>query len=724
MRTIITKSKGNLATTLKKRVKTLNQLFLIPLLFFMFSFLMPVDANASHFRYGTLSWKPVPGDPNTIEFKLDVAYRHSFNNGQPISDYIYFGDGTNQFITPTITSINYGEDWHYATATFTKTYANPGDYNVIWANNCCRIFALQNNSSDNYSLETVVSVGTGNHSPVTSLAPIIYLPANDPNASFVVPASDPDGDPLTFRLASAADYPNVSIYDLPAGISVSPTGEVTLDTQGKSVGNIYTAAVVVEDGSTKTMVDFLIIIGTPSNPPSFDYTVTPQNGHLFEIGAGQTLSFDVKAEDQDAVDVVSLQAVGLPTGVTFNSPTPANPVQTSFSWTPSGTQIGTYVINFIAQDNNLAQALTSVTIEVSEEVCNTSDPIISDIEGPIDPVQAGNSFDLSADVLDESIVSAIWYFSEDGQNFDSGTAATISNGEVSGSFTKPVGVYLVKLVAENDCEHTTEKYYEYVVVYDPKGGFVTGGGWIISPEDDSYEYMQDEGRANFGFVAKYKSGNNTLGEVDGNTNFQFKDGDFHFKSSSYEDMSLIISGARATYKGEGTVNGAGVHKFLIVAVDGDLDGGGGTDKFRLKVWGDNTSSTVIYDNQLGMPELSDAATGLEGGSIVIHKPKGKNSIEEQALIQSEVDILESMIIAPNPLQSQATVSFGLTEPANVVLKVYSFTGQEMETLFSGSVNKNQSYEVEFFRNNLATGNYFLKLTTEKGYSYEKQFIIE
>ncbi len=48
--------------------------------------------------------------------------------------------------------------------------------------------------------------------------------------------------------------------------------------------------------------------------------------------------------------------------------------------------------------------------------------------------------------------------------------------------------------------------YNYAVVYDPIGGFVTGGGYIMSPAG---AYVQDPaatGKANFGFVSKYKKG--------------------------------------------------------------------------------------------------------------------------------------------------------------------------------------------------------------------------
>lgn len=42
------------------------------------------------------------------------------------------------------------------------------------------------------------------------------------------------------------------------------------------------------------------------------------------------------------------------------------------------------------------------------------------------------------------------------------------------------------------------------------------------------------------------------------------------------------------------------------------------DRFRIRIW-DRSSGEVVYDNQRGEGEDSDAATALGGGNIVIHR---------------------------------------------------------------------------------------------------------
>ncbi len=79
--------------------------------------------------------------------------------------------------------------------------------------------------------------------------------------------------------------------------------------------------------------------------------------------------------------------------------------------------------------------------------------------------------------------------------------------------------------------------YEFIVVYDPNGGFVTGGGWIDSPAGAYTADPSLTGKATFGFVARYQKGANA---PDGNTQFQFHAAGFTFKSTSYE--WLVVAG--------------------------------------------------------------------------------------------------------------------------------------------------------------------------------------
>jgi hypothetical protein len=185
--------------------------------------------------------------------------------------------------------------------------------------------------------------------------------------------------------------------------------------------------------------------------------------------------------------------------------------------------------------------------------------------------------------------------------------------QVASGFTPASGVYTLEVKAIDIAGNTATSDPVYFVVYDPNGGFVTGGGWINSPAG---AYMADltlSDRANFGFVSKYKKGAKV---PTGETEFQFKVANLNFHSENYE--WLVVSGPRAQYKGNGTINGAGNYGFILTAIDGAVKGGGGSDKLRIKIWDKNNGDTIVYDNQLGAGDGVDPTTVIQGGSIVIH----------------------------------------------------------------------------------------------------------
>jgi hypothetical protein len=142
------------------------------------------------------------------------------------------------------------------------------------------------------------------------------------------------------------------------------------------------------------------------------------------------------------------------------------------------------------------------------------------------------------------------------------------------------------------------------VIYDPNGGFVTGGGWI---ESQAGWYTLDptvSGKAHFGFVSKYQKGASV---PTGTTEFQFQAGNLNFKSTSYE--WLVVSGPQAQFKGEGTIASRPGEQFgfILTAVDNPTSG----DAFRIKIYRRGDEQAVVYDNGRNSP--------LGGGSIQIQQ---------------------------------------------------------------------------------------------------------
>ena len=93
----------------------------------------------------------------------------------------------------------------------------------------------------------------------------------------------------------------------------------------------------------------------------------------------------------------------------------------------------------------------------------------------------------------------------------------------------------------------------------------------------------------------------------------------NFPSTNYK--WLAVAGSKAQFKGEGTINSEGNYGFMLTAIDEALTPSTDSDLFRIKIWDKDNGDIIVYDNQMGEDDDSEAATAIGGGNIVIHKTK-------------------------------------------------------------------------------------------------------
>jgi len=217
----------------------LERKFLIPIvavLFLGFSALAIEDAEASHFRYGTISWKIIsdpPGPGATVEFTGNQGIRlmrcaDPQAPDPPIGNRFLentfdFGDGTDvieDIWNEIVAKNNMDPDpllrWCFAKIIgdsagnpLVHTYTTDGPFDVELFE-CCRTAAEKNNPGDSFKVSTIVDlrnsvqVPDGQASPITVLSPITQCL---PNAvcMFTIPAIDPDGDTLEWRLSTSTE---------------------------------------------------------------------------------------------------------------------------------------------------------------------------------------------------------------------------------------------------------------------------------------------------------------------------------------------------------------------------------------------------------------------------------------------------------------------------------------------------------------------------------------
>ena len=347
-------------------------------------------------------------------------------------------------------------------------------------------------------------------------------------------------------------------------------------------------------------------IFTPNRPP-----VADANGP-YTGDEGSSITFDASGSiDLDLGDSIVSYEWDLDNDGEFDDATGVDPIAT---WNDdySGT------ITLRVTDSNGATDTDSTTVTVSNVA-----PTVGPITAPMDPVAVNTPITASALFTDPGTDTHVaeWDWG------DGTTPGTVGCGSVTDSHTYITpGVYTITLTVTDDDGGVGSSVYQYVVVYDPSAGFVTGGGWINSPSGAYIDPTCTDscpdptGKANFGFVSKYKKGATS---PTGQTQFQFMAGDLNFHSDSYD--WLVIAGAHAKYKGTGTINGVDNYGFMLTATDGQINGGGDIDKFRIKIWIEDESDVnngfVVYDNLRGLSDDDNSGTALEGGSIVIHTMK-------------------------------------------------------------------------------------------------------
>jgi hypothetical protein len=294
-------------------------------------------------------------------------------------------------------------------------------------------------------------------------------------------------------------------------------------------------------------------------------------------------------------------------------------VVTSYAWTGADSGVGTLsdTSSAVATYAGLDDGADAVNLTVTDDNGLTNDNSTTVTVQNVAPSLTLTNCPVQPNAVNTD-VSFTGTFTDPGKldthsmsvNWGDGTTTPVAN------VTSPVapvhqytapGIYDIGVTVTDDDGGSDTGTCGFVVVYDPDGGFVTGGGWIESPAGAYPADPGATGRANFGFVSKYKKGATV---PTGSTEFQFKAGGLNFHSDDYQ--WLVVAGSKAIYKGTGTVNGVSGYSFMLTATDGS------PDRFRIRIW-QTAGGTTVYDNQVGAGDAADPTTALAGGSIVIHK---------------------------------------------------------------------------------------------------------
>lgn len=537
-----------------------------------------VTVNVANVAPNVASPSASNGSPQEGDaISVDATFTDAGTNDGPFTCTIDYGDGS-PVVAGTVVAGECQGPSH--------SYGDDGTYTVI----------VSVTDKDSGTGTNSIDVTVLNADPVTS-AP--SLTNATPNEGGGTTAS------ATFTDAGSDDGPYTCTVDYGDG-SGSQAGTVSGDTCTGPAhvyddNGSYDVTITIEDkdggtGDNMTTVNVNNVAPTASLTSPADAT----EGSTFML----TLSgeFDPSSADTSAGFTYA-----------FDCGSGYGPFSATASATCDADNEGTLSVGGIIRDKDGGESEYAASVEVLNAPPMISSLTVDADVVPVDQLVTATATFTDAGTLDAHTATFDWdAVLNPGVTTIAGVVsygATENTATSSLAYAEP-GVYTVKATVADDAGDADDASYEYVVVFDPDGNFVSGGGSIDSPAG---AYRPDQtlaGPAQFGFVSRYARGRTV---PEGNTEFRFRAADFRFKSVSYD--WLVVAGDRAQFKGVGEVGGEGDYGFLLTAIDAE-DG----DRFRIKIW-DRTTDEIVYDNEIGRKDDGDPTTVISSGSIVIHSKR-------------------------------------------------------------------------------------------------------
>ena len=269
---------------------------------------------------------------------LDSIGDRTVNEGELLQFSINATDPDGDALTFSATNLPDGAGFSSATRTFswTPNYNQAGSYPGVH-------FEVQDSAGLKDGKDITITVTNANRAPV--LDAIGDKTVNEGELlQFIINATDPDGDALTY---SATNLPKGANFD-PASRTFSWTPDYK---QEGSHSGIHFE--VKDSGGLKDGRDITITVTNTNRAPVLD-TIGDRT-----VNEGELLQFIINATDPDG-DALTYSATNLPYGANFDSGT------RTFSWTPNYTQAGSYSgVHFEVQDSYGLKDSKEITISVN-----------------------------------------------------------------------------------------------------------------------------------------------------------------------------------------------------------------------------------------------------------------------------------------------------------------------------------------------------------------------
>ncbi|XP_052683063.1 uncharacterized protein LOC128163488 [Crassostrea angulata] len=346
------------------------------------------SADCSHFRGGSMSWKPT-SNASQIDISHQMAWRRSSSSSSfcndatiatqgtlTVSAYLYCRVGCNSSSRISLMhgkciAYSASEDWSLGEDSFIFNVPIPGIKYTFRLEDCCWQSIRNRGSSDSMRMTMTADLrpradtGVMNSSPVATMSPIVRLLAGCQH-SFRIPVIDADNDIVRCRLPNTTFNTNECGY-LCAGLpgSALDTDACVFSYNATSGTGIYGVSLYIEDFSaaspsvvlSSVPIQFLILVFSDSlacnDGPTF-VSPTPPEASCHVVNT--TFTTRLVARTKSAAHTITKIFLTGPTGITKSNLAPygksGREWSISVKWSPTQSQDGLHLVCFSAEINN------------------------------------------------------------------------------------------------------------------------------------------------------------------------------------------------------------------------------------------------------------------------------------------------------------------------------------------------------------------------------------
>lgn len=332
--------------------------------------------QASHFRFGHLSWQRASGNTDSLVVEVTVVEAWRKDTSGPGSIvYTIDQDGTTfsslgAAVIGTLTDIA-GDEYEIYSRTITHTFPTNGVY-TITSSQTFRLVDLVNAPATPVTLQLTLDLRPSNTgTPLTVNPVILQLPVNTSN-SVAIPLVDPDSDPISVRFATAAESGIATIPSVGGNqMSVTPTGSLVWDTTGGTVGQRFAVQLAIDENhpgfttSGRVPLEFMVeLVNVATNQPP---TCNGPSGNL-SAQVGTPFSVAFSGTDPEGRPL-ALNGQQLPPGAILSpvsGSTNASPSTVQLQWVPKLEHLGqSFPVTVVFTDDGGLQASCGFAVTVS-----------------------------------------------------------------------------------------------------------------------------------------------------------------------------------------------------------------------------------------------------------------------------------------------------------------------------------------------------------------------